>query len=85
MFCCNNHHYEIMLVGNNCTGFIIFHFFSGRNNCSNRVIDSHGDGECVSTKEEFKTILAALVIQKSEFVHNCLDCILIIMYSCQMI
>ena len=46
---------------------------------------SHVDGGRISTKEEFNTMLAAFVIQKSEFVHNFLDCILIIIYSCHMI
>ena len=68
-----------MLVGNNCTGFVIF---SGRNNRSNRVFDIHGDGGCVSTKEKFKTKLAVLS-RKMNWCILFLDCILIIMYSCQ--
>ena len=45
--------------------------FSGRNNHSNRVFDSRGDGESVSTKEEFKTKLAVL----SRKVSLCILCL----------
>ena len=67
-----------MLVGNSCTRFVISNF-SDRNNHSNRILGSHGDGGCVSTKEVFKTTVSSLVLSddiNSHFLINSIK------YSC---